>query len=212
MLSQSELLKAIHLSGLGLDDVAAGLAARFGEVLYRENENQNLTRIVGADEFVEGHLVDVLALLSLPTLGSRVLDIGTGSGVPGLLAAAMAAQTDRIWFLTESEGKKADFLMRAKEELTLSRVSVFPKRAEEVVNLVKPDTVIARAVGTVDKLAGWVWNCSTWNNLILFKSRGWEQEWEEAQLTRFGKKLTVIHTHDYSSKGKTRLLVTLKRK
>ena len=212
MLSQSELLKAIHSSSLGLDEVGAGLAARFGEILYRENENQNLTRIVGTDEFVDGHLVDVLELLSLPTLGKRILDIGTGSGVPGLLAAAISSHADRIWFLTESEGKKADYLMRAKEELNLSRVSVFSKRAEEVTSLVNPDTIIARAVGTADKLASWVWNCSTWNNLILFKSRGWEQEWADAQLTRFGKKLTVIHTHDYSSKGKTRLLVTLKRK
>ncbi len=212
MPSQIDLLKAIHSSDLPLNEASAQLAARFGEILYRENGNQNLTRIVGTDEFVEGHLLDVVELLSLPTLGKRILDIGTGSGVPGLLAATLSVNSDRVWFLTDSERNKADYLLRAKEELGLARVSVFSDRVERVVDLVQPDTIIARAVGTVDKLASWVWNCSTWNNLVLFKSRGWEKEWAEAQLTRFGKKLTVIHTHDYSSNGKTRLLVTLKRK
>jgi 16S rRNA (guanine527-N7)-methyltransferase len=212
MLSQAEILKAIHAKGLPMDAEHALSASRFGEALYRENKLQNLTRIQGAEDFVSGHLVDVAELLSLPTLGKRVLDIGTGSGVPGLLGAALSSSNDRVWFLTESEQNKADFLERTRSELGLERVTVFPKRAEEVAQVCMPDTVIARAVGTVDKLAGWIWNCSTWNNLILFKSRGWELEWSEAQKTRFGKKLTIIHTHDYSSEGKTRILITLKRK
>lgn len=212
MPSQTEILRAIHGSGLPIDAEHAFAASRFGAALYQENQIQNLTRIQGAEEFVNGHLIDVIELLALPTLGERVLDIGTGSGVPGLLGAALSVKTTRVWFLTESERNKADFLERTKAELGLERVTVFPKRAEEVAEICRPDTIIARAVGTVDKLAGWVWNCSTWNNLILFKSRGWEDEWKEAQKTRFGKKLTIIHTHDYSSNGKTRTLVTLKRK
>jgi 16S rRNA (guanine(527)-N(7))-methyltransferase RsmG len=212
MPSQAEILKAIHTKGLPIDEQQAVLASQFGEILYRENKEQNLTRILGAEEFVEGHLVDVIELLSLPTIGNRVLDIGSGSGVPGLLSAALSQKQERVWFLTESEGKKAEYLEKARQEMGLDRVSVFARRAEEVINLAKPDTVIARAVGTVDKLAGWIWNCSTWNNLILFKSRGWEKEWTDAQQTKFGKKLTVIHMHDYSAEGRTRTLVTLKRK
>ena len=94
----------------------------------------------------------------------------------------------------------------------MRRVTVLGKRVENIIEVVKPDTVMARAVGTVDKIAAWIWNCSTWNNLVLFKSRGWEQEWDEAQKTRFGKKLTVIHIHDYSTEGRVRTLITLKRK
>lgn len=196
------------------------MAAHFGAILYRENESQNLTRIEGVKDFVLGHLTDVVELLGLPTLGARVLDVGTGSGVPGLLAAALCHASNkelgtpggRIWFLTEAEKTKAEYLERAKQELGLDRVTVFSKRAEEVANLAKPDTIMARAVGTADKIAGWVSNCSTWNNLILFKSRGWEKEWSDAQKTRFGKKLTIIHTHEYSCGEKSRRLVTLKRK
>jgi 16S rRNA (guanine(527)-N(7))-methyltransferase RsmG len=210
--SQNEILKAIHNSGISIGEEGALVAARFGEILYQENESQNLTRIIGASEFVEGHLQDVLALLSLPALGKRILDIGSGSGIPGLLGAALSSRTDQVWFLTESEGKKAEYLERARAELGLDRVSVLPKRVEDVVELVRPDTIIARAVGNVEKIANWIWECSTWNNLVLFKSKGWDKEWSDAQRTRFGKKLTVIQTHDYSTAEKSRVLVTLKRK
>jgi 16S rRNA (guanine527-N7)-methyltransferase len=208
----ADFIREIHSSDLPLTESQAEIASRFAHILHRENEKQNLTRILGPKEFVEGHLRDVVELLGAPTLGRRILDVGSGSGVPGLLAAALCQDSDRVWFLTESEKQKADYLTRAAEELGLSRVSVLSKRAEEMIEVLKPDTVIARAVGTVDKIAGWIWNCSTWNSLILFKSRGWEKEWEEAQLSRFGKKLTVIHTHEYSSGEKERLLITLKRK
>jgi len=212
MLNQEAFLKEIRSSGLELTETQSLIAARFAEILHRENEEQNLTRILGAKEYIQGHLVDVLELLALPTLGNRILDIGTGSGVPGLLASALTEHTEKLWFLTESEGKKAEYLDRAKAELGLRRVSVLGKRVENIIEVVKPDTVMARAVGTVDKIAAWIWNCSTWNNLVLFKSRGWEQEWDEAQKTRFGKKLTVIHTHDYSTEDRVRTLITLKRK
>jgi 16S rRNA (guanine527-N7)-methyltransferase len=210
--SLADFLRVIHSSDLPLDEKQAEAAARFAHILHVENETQNLTRILGAREFVDGHLRDAVELLGSPTLGRRILDVGSGSGVPGLLAAALCADSDRVWFLTDSEKSKADYLGRAARELGLQRVAVLGKRTEEVIDLVKPDTVIARAVGPVDRIAAWIWNCSTWNNLILFKSKGWEQEWKEAQTSRYGKKLTVIHTHEYSFEDKKRLLISLKRK
>ena len=94
----------------------------------------------------------------------------------------------------------------------LERVSITAERVESVIQDIEPDTVIARAVGTVEKIAGWISNCSTWNNLILFKSKGWEVEWNEAKISRFGKKLTTTHTQEYSSGDKYRILINLKKK
>jgi 16S rRNA (guanine(527)-N(7))-methyltransferase RsmG len=210
--SQDDFLREILSRKLDLADGQAQMAAEFAHILHRENETQNLTRILGVSEFVDGHLLDVIELFKVPTLGKRVLDIGSGSGVPGLLAAAIDLNKDREWFLSDSERSKAEYLAKSGEEMELERVSIFARRADEVLEYSKPDTVVARAVGNVEKLAGWISNCSTWNNLILFKSRGWEEEWADAQQTRFGKKLTVTHTHEYSSGDKYRVLVSLKRK
>lgn len=210
--SIDEFLTEIQARKLPLTAEQAQKAAHFAHILHRENQNQNLTRILGVKEFVDGHLIDVIELLKLPTLGNRVIDVGSGCGVPGLLAAAIDLNTERNWILTDSEISKADYLIAAAEELGLERVSTVSRRVEEVIEMFKPDTVMARAVGTVEKIAGWISECSTWNNLILFKSKGWEEEWKESQLSRFGKKLTVSHSGEYSSGDKYRLLVSLKRK
>jgi len=210
--NSEEFLLEIQKSNLGLTQSQMEKAAQFAHILHRENEVQNLTRILGVKEFVEGHLLDVVELLKAPSLGMRVLDIGSGSGVPGLLAAAIDLNPDRLWFLTESERSKAEYLSNASIELDLPCVSVHSRRVEEVIQVIEPDTVIARAVGTVEKIALWIWNCSTWNNLVLFKSRGWAEEWTTAKLSKFGKKLTVTHMQDYSSAERARVLITLSKK
>lgn len=187
-------------------------ASQFAEILHRENEIQNLTRILGVEDFIDGHLIDVVELFKLDTLGDVILDLGSGCGVPGLLAAAIDLDPEREWILCDSEKQKADFLAKSAEEMGLERVSVSADRVESVIQDIEPDTVLARAVGTVEKIAGWISNCSTWNNLILFKSKGWEEEWKEAKISRFGKKLTITHSQEYSSKDKYRILINLKKK
>jgi len=187
-------------------------AAQFAEILHRENQVQNLTRILGVEDFIDGHLIDVIELFKLDSLGDVILDLGSGCGVPGLLAAAIDLDPEREWVLCDSEKQKAEFLAKTAAEMALERVSISAERVETVIQEIEPDTVIARAVGTVEKIAGWISNCSTWNNLILFKSKGWEDEWQEAKTSRFGKKLTITHTQEYSSKDKYRILINLKKK
>jgi 16S rRNA (guanine(527)-N(7))-methyltransferase RsmG len=209
--SLSEFSSAIEKANLGMTEEQINRASLFAHILHRENEVQNLTRILGVGEFIDGHLVDVLELLKLPTLGLEVMDIGSGCGVPGLLAAAIDTNPDRLWQLVESEVNKANYLRDSASEMDLENVIVVHGRAEEALKELEPDTVVARAVGTVEKISAWIWNCSTWNNLVLYKSKGWDEEWKSAQLTRFGKKLTVTHAHDYSTEDKYRILVTLSR-
>ena len=186
-------------------------ASKFAEILHRENENQNLTRILGVEEFIDGHLLDVVKLFEMNLLSSRVLDLGSGCGVPGLLAAAIDLDTNRKWILCDSEKQKCEFLSSAANEMNLKQVSVYSGRVESFIQEIKPTTIISRAVGTVDKISAWVSNCSTWNNLILFKSKGWQEEWANAQRSKNGKKLTVSQTKEYSAKEKYRILVNLEK-
>lgn len=197
----------------GQSDFVAKRAARFAEILYRENKVQNLTRIVGLEGFYFDHLVDCLELLKTGWLGSAVFDLGSGCGVPGLLSAVIDSDDNRKWVLCDSESSKAAFLAAAIQELgAKNRVLAASGRAEALINEASPSTVMARAVGKVEKIMSYIDNCSTWNNLILFKGPGWSDEWKDAQKTRFGKKLTVTQTHEYLSNGKRRTLINLKRK
>lgn len=81
------------------------------------------------------------------------------------------------FILCESEGRKAGFLNKVVTTLELQNVTVMSARAEKAVLECKPDVVFSRAVGTLDKLYGWIRACSTWNSLILYKSRSWSEEW-----------------------------------
>ncbi len=185
----------------------------FRERLLQENERQNLTRITEPQEFYDLNLVDVQELLTSGFLSYPAMDLGSGSGVPGLLAAIFE---EKPWVLVESERKKADFLRRMVMELGLKHVTVFGGRAEEYLEQSAVSSVVARAVARVDRIFNWLEKCSTWHNLVLLKGPGWDEEWKSfiEQKKKKAEALELMGTHEYSvTKEKIRrVIVRLERK
>lgn len=193
--------------------------ARFYALVCAENAVQNLTRLVTPEDFVRGHVRDVDFLEGLSGfLGaddSRVLDWGSGVGVPGLLCAAWEGpEHPRRWWLCESEGRKAQFLESAVQALGLAhRVRVSSARAETVLKRA-PESgwrIVARAVGPVDKFWGWAGACFTWNMLVLLKGPQWQTEWPEfvraiEQRTRRKCPLRIVREESYGPEGRLRAI------
>ncbi len=179
------------------------------ERLVTENERQNLTRLCSPEDFIEGHLIDVRELLKTGFLEHPAADLGSGAGVPGLLAAAIEPSR---WLLLESERQKARFLKETAESLGLSNVEVYAERGETVLKQHPVRVVAARAVGPVERIYGWL-KGSTWNKLVLFKGPKWEEEWAEFQRTGNGRKLKLTGSHAYEvgAERKKRLIVRLER-
>ncbi len=130
-------------------------------LLLQANESMNLTAVRDPEQAWTRHIFDSLTLMGmlaeLPD-DSRVIDVGSGGGLPGLpLACCMSGLS---FTLLESSGRKAAFLTRAAELLQLRNVHVAQERAEiagqtrgseghrEVY-----DAVLARAVGRLNVLA-----------------------------------------------------------
>lgn len=183
----------------------------FYEVLRKENEVQNLTRLITPTDFCEGHLKDVLECLKTGWLSYPAMDLGSGGGIPGLLAAAIDPQP---WVLCDSEKRKADFLTKAVEVLEMKdRVTVSRSRGEDFLKNHSVSTIIARAVGPIERIYGWIRGCSTWNNLILFKGPSWDEEWSSFQASKQGHELAIVQSHAYEvgSPAKKRLLVQIRR-
>lgn len=134
-----------RLTGAGVQVTPAisGALAQFVELLLRWNRVYNLTGPRGAEEILDRHLVESFALRPL-LHGSRVADVGTGGGLPGVPLAI--AEPDRTFTLIESRAKRVRFLRHVVGELKLANTEVAHARVEHL-HVERPfDTVLARAV------------------------------------------------------------------
>lgn len=137
-------LMALHVGGP--PGLGASLAAYIG-LLARWNESYNLTAVRSPEEMVTRHLMD--SLVVLPFIGDgRVLDVGTGAGLPGLvLAMARPAQS---FVLLDSSGKKTRFVEHAAGRLGLANVAVVRVRAEDHEDVEGFSIVLSRAFSSVN--------------------------------------------------------------
>jgi 16S rRNA (guanine527-N7)-methyltransferase len=135
------------LSALELDaDTGVGAKlAQYVALLDKWNRKHNLTAIRDPEQMVTHHLLDSLAVLAhLPRQERlRVLDIGSGGGLPGI-PLAIAKQGWRV-VLLDSNHKKAVFLRQAAIELDLANVEVCAERVQDYEPHVLFDVVISRA-------------------------------------------------------------------
>ena len=102
------------------------------------------------------HLLNSVALAPLIPAGARVVDVGSGAGLPGIPLAL--ARPDLTVTLLEPLARRVTFLDEAVHALRLANVTVVRGRAEEgpvVRSLGGADVVTARAVAPLEKLAGW---------------------------------------------------------
>jgi 16S rRNA (guanine527-N7)-methyltransferase len=130
---------------------------QFLDLLTAANQRMNLTRITDRLAAEIQHIGDALTVLPyLPTGISRIADVGSGGGVPGLPLAI--ARPDAKFVLIESTRKKAVFLRQAAADLGLTNVTVLDQRVEDVGHgneREKFDAVVVRAVASMDWLAEW---------------------------------------------------------
>jgi 16S rRNA (guanine527-N7)-methyltransferase len=95
------------------------------------------------------HLLDSLAIA--PYLqGMRVVDIGTGAGLPGIPLAILLTENEFV--LLDSNAKKTRFVQQAILELKLDNVSVCHSRVEAYHPEQKFDTVITRAFASLSDI------------------------------------------------------------
>jgi 16S rRNA (guanine527-N7)-methyltransferase len=131
---------------LDLDDGVRGKLLAYLGLLARWNRVYNLTAVRDPGEMVSRLLLDCLAVL--PHLrGDRLLDVGSGAGLPGLVLAM--AEPRASWVLLDSGAKKRRFLVQAAMELELANVRVVQARLEEFHPDTRFSTIISRAFASL---------------------------------------------------------------
>ena len=121
----------------------------YQDELIKWNGAYNLTAIRDPAEMTVKHLLDSLTLL--PHVQGRVLDVGAGAGLPGIVLAIAAPGRDML--LVDSNGKKVRFLREAIRALKLDGVRAVQSRVEDVQG--QFDCITARAFASFADMLGW---------------------------------------------------------
>lgn len=127
-------------------------ADKFATLLFelaRWNQRVNLTAIRDPEDMITGHLLDSLSVRPMLS-GSRILDVGTGAGFPGLPLAIV--EPEKSFMLVDSNNKKIMFVDHVVALLGLTNVTAEKARTEDFAPGKRFATVIARAVAALPRL------------------------------------------------------------
>ena len=144
-----ELKQGSQALGLSLSDEALNLLLKYQDALVLWNKAYNLTAIRDPKEMLVKHLLDSLSILrDLPP--GRLLDIGTGGGMPGMIIAL--CQPERECVLLDANGKKIRFLKQFIADLKLKNVIAVQTRVENedsINELGQFDVITSRAFASL---------------------------------------------------------------
>ncbi|MFT4020716.1 MAG: 16S rRNA (guanine(527)-N(7))-methyltransferase RsmG [Acinetobacter sp.] len=144
-----QLQQGSQALGLNLNDDVLQLLLKYQDALVLWNKAYNLTAIRDPKEMLIKHLLDSLSVIDYLPQG-RLLDIGTGGGMPGMIIAL--CQPNRQCVLLDSNGKKIRFLKQFIADLKLSNVIAVQTRVENeesIRELGQFDVITSRAFASL---------------------------------------------------------------
>jgi 16S rRNA (guanine527-N7)-methyltransferase len=132
--------------GLELTDRQHLSLLNYIDLLQKWNKVYNLTAVRDPAQMLVRHLLDSLAV-SPWCGGQRLIDVGTGAGLPGVPLAILYPEKE--FHLLDSNGKKARFLFQAKTALHLENITIHHARVESFKPNERYDAVLSRAFASL---------------------------------------------------------------
>lgn len=150
---KQQLKEKLAQLNLQLSDKQLDLLLKYKNLVLEWNEKINLTAIKEDEEFINKHLVDSLTICKYIEEGTKMIDIGTGAGFPGI-PVKIATNTDITLF--DSLNKRLKVLDNIIKVLNLSEIKTLHGRAEETFKnkeyREKFDIATSRAVASLNIL------------------------------------------------------------
>lgn len=141
--------------GVELSDKQLEQLYKYKELLIDWNDKINLTAVTDDEEIIVKHIIDALHLSKHIKEGEKVIDVGTGAGLPGIiLAIYFEGKIDLTLF--DALNKRIIFLSEVITALGLKNVCAVHGRAEETAKEAEYretyDVVVSRAVAKLNIL------------------------------------------------------------
>lgn len=172
---------------------------QYCRALWSWNQKLNLTRHTDYEKFVTRDMADSLALEQFLDAGERVLDVGTGGGVPGIVLAIV--RPDLEVSLCDSMSKKAKAVEAIVAETGL-KIPVYHAPVQQVLAERQFNTLVARAVAPLSKLLRWVaphWE--SFDRVLIIKGPAWVEERSEAREAGLLRKVELRKIAEYPLPG-----------
>jgi len=181
----------------GLSETQLAQFASLEELYADWNSKINVISRKDMEQFYVHHVLHSLGIAKVMEFqpGTKVLDIGTGGGFPGIPLAILFPDTH--FHLVDSIGKKITVVKDVVKQLQLTNVEAQQARAEELIR--KYDFVISRAVTRMANFYPWVKNkirkedFNEFQNGILYLKGGDVDE----EMDELDKSYVVYHLEDY---------------
>ncbi len=126
-------------------------------LLHKWNAVYNLTAVRDPSQMLTQHLLDCMATVPAFASAQRLLDVGSGGGLPGVVIAIWAQQNAPAMHvhLIDTVHKKTAFLTQVKAELGLRNMTVHTGRVEQLERKEKCDVITSRAFAELSDFARW---------------------------------------------------------
>ncbi len=150
------LIKGTEKFGIKLSDDKIDKLMHYAELINYFNEITNITSISDEKEIVIKHFLDSLIPISFESLkNKKIIDIGSGAGLPGIPIKIFYGNEIEITLL-DSSMKKSNILKKICEKLELENIEIINKTAEELGRIdfyrEKFDAALIRAVGSISTI------------------------------------------------------------
>ena len=122
-------------------------------LMFKWNAVYNLTSLRDPMQMVTHHLLDSLAAVPAFAQAHNVLDVGSGGGLPGIVLAIV--RPDMKVSMIDTVHKKTAFLTQVKAELSLTNVTVYTARVEQLQVSDKFDVITSRAFADLSDFVNW---------------------------------------------------------
>ena len=147
---QQQLERGLEKLGVSWNSEQIKKLLSFLSMLERWNKTFNLTAIRDPLDMLKLHLLDRATMHQPIQLANRIIDVGSGAGLPGIPLAIL--NPEKQFTLLDSNGKKTRFIFQARSELALTNVKEVNSRVETYQPEIPFDMVITRAFSSLPKM------------------------------------------------------------
>ena len=152
---KEKLIINVDKLGINLSEIQLKQFYNYMNLLIEWNKKVNLTAITEPDEIILKHFVDSLTISKYISDGTKVVDVGTGAGFPGIPLKIVRQDVDIT--LLDSLQKRINFLDEVINELNLEKITTVHSRVEDFGKNKKYreefDIAISRAVANLSTLS-----------------------------------------------------------